>query len=536
MPQPRCRCLIPLINRGMESLGHIEISPICSVYSSRTHGDFMPYRIFLPLIVATALPVAPSWADTAPQAEQAPLQTAFAAHDAEFVKWMNDNHVPGLVWGVVQDGIVIHIGAFGSQRLDREDQPVTADTGFRIASMSKAFTGYAILKLRDDGKLRLDDPAWKYIPEIKSWGKDITVADLLHHTAGFVTDDPWGDRQQVMPEVEFTKMLKAGVPRTAPRGTRYEYSNMGFAMLGRIISNVSRKDYASFVTAKVFKPLGMTATTYENADVPAATRAIGYRWENEAWAQEPTMKHGAFGAMGGITTSANDYAKWIGFLLSAWPASEGDVKAKSTIRAMHYGGGLPHKRTRPGKESANCRITGIYGAGLVSSNDCILGPVLFHGGGFPGYGSHMLLIPDAGVGVFALTNRTYAGPSAPVWDAATALMQSGYVKARTLPVSPLLADGYATAKAIWADGSVARQKPKLAMNILLDRSVDNWAKVLTEAKAKSGDCNTSAPITPTGNLAGRFSWTCKSGQVNGTLLLAPTKNAQIQALELTAAP
>ena len=156
--------------------------------------------------------------------------------------------------------------------------------------------------------------------------------------------------------------------------------------------------------------------------------------------------------------------------------------------------------------------------------------------GFPGYGSHMLLIPDAGVGVFALTNRTYAGPSAPVWDAATALMQSGYVKARTLPVSPLLADGYATAKAIWADGSVARQKPKLAMNILLDRSVDNWAKVLTEAKAKSGDCNTSAPITPTGNLAGRFSWTCKSGQVNGTLLLAPTKNAQIQALELTAAP
>ena len=486
----------------------------------------------MPLALATALPAMSAIAQSDHKIEDN-LTYRLNLADAAFAKWMEENQVPGLVWGVVRDGRLVHVKAMGVQDLGNARRPVTADTGFRIASMSKAFTGYAILKLRDEGKLRLDDPAWKYIPEIKSWASDITVADLLHHTAGFVTDDPWGDRQQVMPEAEFTKLLKAGVPRTAPRGTRYEYSNMGFAMLGRIIANVSKKDYASYVRAQVFKPLGMTATTYENADVPAATRAIGYRWENDAWTEEPYMKHGAFGAMGGITTSANDYAKWIGFLLSGWPATEADAKFKSTIRAMQYGGGLPHRRTRPGKEGANCRITGIYGAGLASSNDCVLGPVLFHGGGFPGYGSHMLLIPDAGVGVFALTNRTYAGPSAPVWDAATALMQSGYIGARTQRPSPLLADGYYAAKAIWADGSVAQHRSKLAMNVLLDRSVENWANVLSEVKAKSGDCDTSAPITPTGNLAGRFSWTCKSGQVNGTLLLAPAKNAQIQALDFT---
>jgi serine-type D-Ala-D-Ala carboxypeptidase/endopeptidase len=248
------------------------------------------------------------------------------------------------------------------------------------------------------------------------------------------------------------------------------------------------------------------------------------------------MKHGAFGAMGGITTSANDYAKWIGYLLSAWPAAEGDAKPKSTIRAMQYGGGFHHRRTRPGKEGVNCRISGVYGSGLVSSNDCVLGPVLYHGGGFPGYGSHMLLIPDAGVGVFAFSNRTYAGPSAPVWDAATALMQNGYIGARSLPVSPLLADGYATAKAIWADGGVTKQQPKLAMNFLMDRSVENWAKQLAEVKAKSGECDTSTRIVATGNLAGRFSWMCKTGQVNGTLLLAPMKDVQIQALDFTAAP
>jgi serine-type D-Ala-D-Ala carboxypeptidase/endopeptidase len=461
---------------------------------------------------------------------QASIDESFAAQDAAFQKWMGDNNVPGLVWGVVKDGKLIHVTALGVQDLGDAKRPVTADTGFRIASMSKAFTGYAILKLRDAGKLRLDDKAVKYVPEIKGWAGDITVADLLFHTSGMVTDDPWGDRQQVMPEAEFTKLLKAGVPRTAPRGTRYEYSNMGFAMLGRIISNVSGTDYASYVRQTVFNPLGMKATTYEIADVPMAKRAIGYRWENAAWAEEPTMRHGAFGAMGGIVTTANDYAKWIGFLLSGWPAVEGDAAAKQTIRAMQYGGGLTHRRSRPGKEGANCRITGVYAAGLASADDCILGPVLFHGGGFPGYGSHMLLIPDLGVGIFALSNRTYAGPSAPVWDAATDLMQGGFLPPRIMETSPQLADAYEAAKIMWREGSVVSVDPSLAMNFFMDRSAKNWAKILTEHKEKAGRCDTSAAIVPTGKLSGRFSWTCVNGMVTGNVLLAPHEDVQIQSI------
>ena len=462
-----------------------------------------------------------------------PLSSTLATQDEAFQKWMADNNVAGLVWGVVIDGKLAHVKALGVQGLGEVVRPVTADTGFRIASMSKAFTGYAILKLRDEGKLRLDDKAVKYIPEIKGWAGDITVADLLFHTTGMVTDDPWGDRQQVMSEAEFTKLLKAGVPRNAPRGTRYEYSNMGYAMLGRIITNVSRTDYASYVRKTVFAPLGMTATTYEVNDVPIATRAVGYRWENGAWAEEPTMKHGAFGAMGGITTTANDYAKWIGYLLSAWPAAEGDAKAKQTIRAMQYGGGLIHRRNRPGKEGANCRINGVYAAGLVAADDCVLGPVLFHGGGFPGYGSHMLLIPDLGIGVFALSNRTYAGPSAPVWDAATALVSGGYVPPRSMAISSQLADAYEAARTMWRDGSVAGVRPRLAMNFLMDRSVENWAKQLAEHKAKAGECDTSGPIVPSGKLSGRFTWTCSKGKVSGNILLAPYDDAQIQTIGWT---
>ena len=169
--------------------------------------------------------------------------TAFEALDADFAKWMAEAHVPGLVWGIVKDGKLVHVRAMGVQTV-ADKAPVTPDTAFRIASMTKAFTGYSILKLRDEGRLRLDDPVSKYVPETQGWAKGITVGDLLHHTAGFVTDDPWGDRQQPLRETEFTKMLKAGVPFSTSPGTRYEYSNFGYATLGRIITNVSKQDYA----------------------------------------------------------------------------------------------------------------------------------------------------------------------------------------------------------------------------------------------------------------------------------------------------
>lgn len=457
----------------------------------------------------------------------------FSALDADFAKWMEEAHVPGLVWGVVKDGRLVHLKAMGVQEL-RTRSPVTADTAFRIASMTKAFTGFSILKLRDEGKLRLDDPVSKYVPETAAWAGGITIGDLLHHTAGFVTDDPWGDRQQPLPEAEFTKMLETGVPFSTAPGTRYEYSNFGYALLGRIVSNVSKQDYAARVEETLLKPLGMKSSRFEVRDVPAGKLAMGYRWENDAWSPEPVMPHGAFGAMGGLVTTGNDYAKWISYLLAAWPARELEVMSRKTVRAMQYGGGMLHARRRPGKEGDNCRLSAIYGAGLVAANDCILGNVLFHGGGFPGYGSHMLLIPDAGVGVFALTNRTYAGPTAPVWDAATALSRSGYFTPRPTTISPALDTAYAAARRIWKSGGPEGENPYLAMNFTMDRSDANWRKYLAGLSGQLGACDDSPAISATGNLSGRFSWACAKGKLEGTILLAPTQSPQIQSLTLQA--
>ena len=269
-----------------------------------------------------------AFACSTPAPAAAPDKAALTEVDKIFADWQLAAHAPGLVYGVVADG---QAGRGARPRrpghsVGRAGHP---DSLFRIASMSKAFTALAILKLRDEGKLSLDAPAELYVPELKGWAyptsdsPKITVRNLLTHNAGFVEDNPWGDRQQVLTEPEFTAMLKSGVPFSRAPGVAMEYSNLGYATLGRIISNVSGTRYQDYIRREIMLPLGMTSTTYDIFASPKARRSIGYRWQDNRWVREPDMKDGAFGAMGGVETSASDYAKWVAFLLSAWPARDG---------------------------------------------------------------------------------------------------------------------------------------------------------------------------------------------------------------------
>lgn len=453
-----------------------------------------------------------------------------------------DAHIPGMVWGIVQDGRLVHVKGAGVQDIETK-RPVTTDTLFRIASMTKAFTALSILKLRDEGKLALDAPVETYVPELREWkyptgdSPKIRVRDLLTHTAGFVTDDPWGDRQTPLPEDDFTRMLRDGVPFTRPPATAMEYSNLGYALLGRIIANVSGKPYKDFVHGLLLTPLSMASTGYDVAAAPADRRALGYRWEDNAWKLEPTMADGAFGAMGGIQTSANDYAKWVAYLLSVWPprdgADAGPVR-RSSVRELAQGSNFPSVRVRPGASGAEaCRQAGTYAMGFSAATDCDLGLTLSHGGGYPGYGSHVMLMPDYGVGIFALANRTYAGPRAPVWDAAVTLLRAGRLKPRPSTLSAALTTAYAAVAKMFTAGSVTSAGDVLAMNFLMDRDAEHRARDFAELNAQVGTCDTAAPITPTGALAGRFTWTCERGRVSGEILLAPTPTPRIQSLTLT---
>jgi CubicO group peptidase (beta-lactamase class C family) len=250
------------------------------------------------------------------------------------------------------------------------------------------------------------------------------------------------------------------------------------------------------------------------------------------------MRDGAFGAMGGVQTSARDYARWVAFLLSAWPARDGPETGpvrRSTVRELAQGLNFVAVTRRPGQPDS-CPQATAYGMGFRIAQDCDLGLTLAHGGGYPGYGSYLLLLPEYGVGLFAFANRTYAGPSPAVWQAAAALHRAGLLTARTQPVSQALASRYDVARRIWETGGIAGYQPELAMNFLMDRSIENWARELARLRGVTGVCRTDGPIIPTGLLSGMFSWACEHGRLTGQLLLAPTNPPTIQALRFNVVP
>lgn len=185
------------------------------------------------------------------------------------------------------------------------------------------------------------------------------VRNLLTHSAGLVEDNPWGDRQQPLPEADFTALLRAGVPFSRAPGLRMEYANLGYATLGRIVGNVSGERYQDYIRDTVMRPLGMNSTTYDFAAADPARRVTGCGWQDNRWLREPDMADGAFGAMGGVVTSANDYSKWVGFLLSAWPARDGPDAGpvrRSTVREIVTGANFAEGYPRnPDAGGAPCR-------------------------------------------------------------------------------------------------------------------------------------------------------------------------------------
>lgn len=474
---------------------------------------------------------------------QGAADQAYAKLDTIFADFARERHVPGLVYGVVADGKLVYVKTLGVQDTAAR-RPVTADSVFRIASMSKNFTSLAALKLRDAGKLSLEAPVESLVPEVKGWAYPTTdsprirVRDLATHTAGFVTDDPWGDRQLDMGEADFSAFLKAGVPFSRAPGMAMEYSNFGYALLGRVVTNASGRNYADYIEAEILRPLGMAASTYDVGKIPAVTRAIGYRWEDGAWKEEPALGPGTFGAMGGLAVSANDYAKYVAWVLSAWPARDGpehSVLKRSSIREIVQGENFPANVRRATDDADGCDRARVYGMGMIVMTDCQLGLTVTHSGGLPGYGSNLVMLPERGVGVFAFANLTYAPTSAPIRAAALELVNSGAFPVRAGPVSPALSQAAEAVASIYAAGDVMAAKPALAMNFLLDRDAAHWKAELAPLKDKLGVCRAAEPIATDTATSATLVFPCERGKLRAQVILAPTRPMSLQALRLSLA-
>ena len=463
----------------------------------------------------------------------------FAEIDAACAAFAEEERIPGLALGIVQEGRLVHAVTVGLA--DRETgRRVEAGTAFRIASMTKNMTALAILSLRDRGWLQLDAPLAHYVPQfaaVKPATRDsapVTVRHLLTHTAGFVTDDPWGDRVLGMSPAELDAVIATGRLFARPPGLAFEYSNLGYALLGRVLTNVSTEPYQAYMRRTFLEPLGMAHTTF---DAPAAAArgdyAWGYRLDGEAWSRERIEPDGEVGAMGGLATTVPDYARYVSFLLSAWPARDepesGPVR-RSSVREMALWHAPPFAPEMP--PGARAGQPSAYGYGLTHSADALLGMRIHHAGGLPGYGSHVLMLPERGWGVFAFGNRTYAPMSRLTLDVAQRL-HAASPPVLLAPPSPALARAIEAIVAAYASGHIEGGDRPFAVNFLLDTPAALRDAELAALKQRLGEGRLER-IEPIHTLAGRFVLACAKGRLNGAVTLSPEADGGIQKLVLSA--
>jgi CubicO group peptidase (beta-lactamase class C family) len=472
----------------------------------------------------------------------AKLAAVFPEIDRLMQRFAERSRVPGIAYGIVVDGRLAHVGTSGFREL-RSRAPVDTATVFRIASMTKSFTALAILQLRDAGKLALDDPAERHVPELAGMryptadSPRITIRDLLSHSAGFPEDNPWGDQQLAATEAELGRLMRSGIPFSNAPGMRYEYSNFGFAILGRIVANVSGMPYPRYITERVLRPLGMGVTTLEVSTVPPGRLAHGYRWQDSTWLEEKQLPDGSFGPMGGMLTSVSDLGRWVGLMLDAWPprddAERGPVR-RSSVREMQQ---VARYNGASAVRDAGGAVTlgaGGYGFGLGVRQTCLFPVSVSHTGGLPGFGSLMRWLPEHGVGIVALGNLTYTGWGAPAEEALQLLARTGALVARTPQPAPVLTTRRAQVSRLVARWDDALADSVAAMNLYLDESKSRrQAAIARVVQQAGGECRDAGEFEVENALRGRWRMRCRTGDVRVAITLAPTEPARVQFLEVT---
>jgi CubicO group peptidase (beta-lactamase class C family) len=477
-------------------------------------------------------------------ARETKLRAAFPAVDSIMRQFTEREHVPGAAWAIVLDGRVVHTGVTGLRDIAAR-APVDASSVFRIASMTKSFTAMAIMRLRDEGKLSLDDPVEKYVPELKSLAYPttdaprITIRHLLSHSAGFPEDNPWGDQQLDRTDAELTAMLEKGIPFSNAPGVAYEYSNYGFAILGRIVTRASGVPYNDYIATRILQPLGMRSTTLSPSSVPAGRLAHGYRWEDDQWKEEPQLPDGSFGAMGGMLTSLSDLGRYVAVFLAAWPARDGPETApvrRSSLREMQ-------QVWRPDAPSVVDDSTGVrlysggYGFGLRVWADCRFAHIVGHSGGLPGFGSRMQWLPEYGVGIIAFGNRTYTGWAGPVAAALARLDETGALRPREPVPARALVDARTRVTKLILDWDDGLARSLAAENLFLDRSLERRRAEIAALRRQVGACREASGFAWVENaLRGQWILPCERGDLLVSITLAPTMPPSVQYLEITPAP
>ncbi len=476
------------------------------------------------------------------------IKLAFPAIDKIFKDYADSNHLPGVAYGLVVEGKLVYKGNFGYTDIEKKI-PVTSSSLFRIASMSKSFATMAIMKLRDEGKLNLDDPAYLYIPELKNLkyptadAPHITVRHLMSHSAGFPEDNPWGDRQLADNNKDLLELIGKQLSFSNPPGIAYEYSNLGFALLGKIITTVSGMRYQEYVKKYILEPLRMKSTTYEYGDVAPDKLAHGYRWLNSTWNEETLLhdtKDGSWGAMGAMISSIDEFANYMAFHLSAWSSNnakdDGPVK-RSSVREMHqpwrFNAFNPNYTFPNGRA---CAVTTAYCFGLGWMKDCDGKTYIAHSGGLPGFGSQWRIMPDYGIGIVSFANRTYSPMGFVNLQILDTIIKIAGLQPMQLPPSKILEQRKTELVKLLPDWNNAEQSAIFAENFFPDYPIDTLKKQARDLYAKAGKIISVKEVKPENQLRGSFILEGEKTNIEIYFTLSPENPPLIQEYHIKELP
>ncbi len=311
---------------------------------------------------------------------------------------MSRRHIPGMVVGVYQDGEPVKVQAYGTADIENQI-PMSCDSVLEIGSITKQFTAAAILMLREEGKLGLDDPIGKYLTGAPASWSGITVRHLLTHTSGLPDPGEYGAESSDSQE---TIRSLAALPISSPPGECWSYCNAGYQLLGHIIEKVSGETYHAFLRKRIFQPLGMTSTRCANSTALIPHRARGYSWDGQGWLNSDSISPSKGFAAASLLSTVADLEKW-----------NRSLEQKTLLNSESVCLMEKCQRLTSGQE-AWTECSASYGLG-VFVRSCSGKLAVMHSGGTDSFSSQNTWFPSDRLSVIVLANvgdwsfRPFAG-------------------------------------------------------------------------------------------------------------------------------
>ena len=311
-----------------------------------------------------------------------------AAVDSIAAAAVREHPLPGLSVAVVRGGEPVLLRGYGYADLEN-DVPATEQTVYRIGSVTKQFTAAAILRLVEQGRVRLDAPVSHYLSGLPAWADRVTIEQLLNHTSGIKSYTALGPKWLDGMSLERTHEQMVALFRDEPAdfapGERWLYNNSGYCLLGLVVEEVTGQPYAEYLKEQFLEPLGLESTTYCSERSLIRHRAEGYAVEDGRFVNDAPISMTQPYSAGALCSTVGDLTRW------ARALAQGGVIKADTYRRMTTPTALPG-----GKEQS-------YGYGLAVGE---LGgqPWVAHGGGINGFISQLTYYPEADVAIAVLSN------------------------------------------------------------------------------------------------------------------------------------